>query len=342
MDFPQLLSIFTTGVLAGGLSCMAVQGGLLATVIAQHKPKPGETLTQSRIATFLPISIFLLAKLLAYTILGFLLGWFGSLFQLSLPLQLALQIAVGVFLLGTALHLLNIHPLFRYFAIQPPRFINRFIRKESKRASLFAPAVLGLATVLIPCGATQAVMVLSIASGSAFVGALIMFAFTLGTIPLFLGAGYLAAGIGVTLRQSFAKAAAFVLLIFAVYIFNNSIALSGSHLTLENFARGGWCLISYCENQYKAPINNNPEIIIDGRGYTPRALTIAAGQPITLTLHNLDSVSCPQAFTIPALGIQKVVPLGESATVSFTAPKEPGVISFMCSSGLYRGTISVL
>lgn len=340
MDIGQLMGIFLTGLAAGGLSCMAVQGGLLAATIAQREE--ARLQSQARSGKVLPIVTFLLAKLVAYTILGFFLGLFGSIFQLSLPLQVALQFMVGIFLVGTALNLLHMHPIFRYFMIQPPRFLLRLMRKESKSATLFAPALLGAFTVFIPCGATQAVMAISIASSNPWTGALILFAFTLGTLPVFFVLGYFANKVKDALTQTFAKVVAIALLILAISTINNGVALTGSQLTLESIGMGGWCFISFCDNNASLTANNEPAIMITASGYTPRQLTVQAGASVILHLTNTGSVGCTQAFTIPQLGLQQVVPLGTSQTVHFIAPKNPGQLSFMCSAGLYRGVITVI
>ena len=68
-----------------------------------------------------PILIFLGAKLIAYTALGLLLGALGSVLQLSSFTRAVMQIAIGVFMLGTALNMLKVHPVFRYFVIEPPK-----------------------------------------------------------------------------------------------------------------------------------------------------------------------------------------------------------------------------
>ena len=117
----SLWAIFLTGLFAGALTCLAVQGGLLATSIAQREEEKLKDQTK-KTGSVLPILSFIVAKLGAYTILGFLLGWFGSIFQLSLTANIILQLAVGVFMLGTAMNLLNVHPIFRYAVIQPPKF----------------------------------------------------------------------------------------------------------------------------------------------------------------------------------------------------------------------------
>src|SRR5258708_16828049 len=69
----NLWAIFLTGLFVGGLTCMAVQGGLLAATIAQSEEERLKEKVKKGNA--LPILGFLGAKLTAYTLLGFLLGW---------------------------------------------------------------------------------------------------------------------------------------------------------------------------------------------------------------------------------------------------------------------------
>ncbi|MBI4080223.1 MAG: sulfite exporter TauE/SafE family protein [Candidatus Levybacteria bacterium] len=343
----NLWVVFTTGLFAGALTCLAVQGGLLATSIAQREEEKLKDKTK-KTGSALPILSFLIAKLGAYTILGFLLGWFGSLFQLSLTANIILQLAVGIFMVGTALNLLNVHPIFRYFVIQPPRFLTRMVRNQSKSGDFFGPAILGAFTVLIPCGTTQAMMALAIASGNSLSGATILFAFVLGTSPLFFILGYMATRLGDTMQKQFMKVAAFVLILLAVFNINNTLALAGNTLTLESIWTNFYCAVSFCDRDFgpsaaqaAAPVTNTT-ISIERDGYNPNNLTVKAGSQVTLKLVNNGGGGCTQAFTIPKLGVQKVIPLGSSDTLAFTAPSEPGELPFMCSMGMYRGVIEVI
>lgn len=111
MDQTSLTAIFLTGLFAGGLSCMAVQGGLLAATIAQREQEKLERKLKDA-GNALPIISFLIAKLVAYTILGFILGWVGSVLQLSLTVKIIMQVFVAIFMIGTALSILNVHPFF--------------------------------------------------------------------------------------------------------------------------------------------------------------------------------------------------------------------------------------
>jgi len=329
----NLLPIFLTGLITGGLTCLAVQGGLLASTIAMQEEEKLKAKTK-RYGNVLPISAFLISKLVAYTVFGFLLGWFGSLFQISLTTQVIMQLAVVIFMLGTAANILEIHPIFRYFAIQPPRFLMRQIRNQSKSKSIFAPAFLGSLTVFIPCGTTQAMMALAIASGSPVGGSLIMFAFILGTTPLFFILGYFATKLGDVYQKRFMRIAAIALILLAIFNLRNTLSLAGLNLSL-NLGQDKTTF----ENQ---AVTDNPTIEFMQNGYSPANVAVKAGSKVNLTLKNISGAGCIQSFVIPKLGIQKVVQVGGSETVTFTAPSEKGQIVFMCGMGMYKGVINVL
>ncbi len=345
----NLVTVFLTGLFTGGLSCLAVQGGLLAATIAQREEEKLEEKTKAT-GNALPILFFLLAKLAAYTILGFLLGLFGSVFQLSLTAKIIMQVAVVVFMLGTAGNLLNLHPIFRYFVIQPPKFLTRLIRNQSKRNDFFAPALLGAFTVFIPCGTTQAMMALAIASGNPILGAAIMFAFTVGTSPVFFLLGYFATKLSESLHQKFMRVAAYAIALLAIFNLNSAIALTGSSLTLENLWQGFYCTISFCSpaqasaggGTVAGATTNRATISFEETGYNPGVITVKAGSTVTLDLVNKNGRGCIQAFTIPKLNIQKTVPVGGRDSITFTAPSQKGELAFMCSMGMIRGKIQVI
>lgn len=352
MENLNLITIFMTGLLTGGLTCMAVQGGLLTATLAQlEKQKLQDKIGQGNV---IPVVSFLVAKLIAYTILGFFLGWIGSFVKLSLQAQIFLQVVVVIFMVGTALNLLQVHPIFRYFVIQPPRFLTRLIRQQSKKQyassfmqQLFAPALLGAFTIFIPCGTTQAMMALAIGSANPLLGSLILFLFVLGTSPVFFIFGYLTMKLGDILKDRFMKIAAVAIIFLALFNLDNALTLMGSPFTLKNTIRNVFCVISYCDEPSRAVLTSvtpvkDATITINADGYTPNFFTVQAGSKVNVHLVNKDGAGCTQAFTIPSLNLQKVVKPNSTDTVTFTAPSKPGKISFMCSMGMYEGTINVI
>lgn len=332
----NLWAIFLTGLLTGGLTCLAVQGGLLAATIAQREE---EKLKEKgkKSGNALPIIAFLVSKLIAYTALGFLLGWFGSLFQLSLTAQIVMQIAVAVFMIGTALNILNVHPIFRYFVIQPPKSLTRLVRSQSKSKSLFAPALLGAFTVFIPCGTTQAMMALAIGSANPFLGAAVLFAFILGTSPLFFILGYFATKLGDSLHKKFMKIAAAALIILALFNLGNAFALTGNSWTFGDIFKQS----AKVEKTSDMTPQENVVINIEESGYSPSVVNVKAGTTVSFQIKNNGSYTCASAFTIPDFDYQKVIQVGETETISFKMPDKPTQIPFMCSMGMYRGVINV-
>lgn len=338
----NLITVFLTGLLTGGLTCMAVQGGLLMATLAQTEEE--KLKEKAKGGNALPIISFIIAKLVAYTILGFLLGLLGSFFQLSILVRAILIIAVSIFMFGTAFNILEVHPIFRYFVIQPPKFLTRLVRKQSKSRGLFAPIILGAFTIFIPCGTTQAMMALAVASGNPFLGAAILFAFVLGTSPVFFILGYFATKLGDIFQQKFMRIAAFAIIVLAILNLNSAFALTGLDTKIGNIGKGVWCTFAFCENAGGASktANNNPTITIKSLGYFPSTITVKAGANVRMKIVNTDGSSCIQAFTIPSLGIQKVIPPGVSDEIDFQAPNAPTQIPFMCSMGMFRGVINVI
>lgn len=331
-------AFFTTGLFTGGISCVAVQGGLLATLIATTKKEAGE---DSSVNGLKITGIFLLSKLVAYSLLGFGLGSLGEVFVPGVKIFGILQIFVSLYMFGVVGAMLNLHPLFRYFLIQPPRFINKLVRDQSKSRSVFAPIVLGTATVLIPCGTTQAMMAQAIVLGSGVAGAVAMGLFVLGTVPLFVLLGVGTAKIGDLVRERFMKVAALAVLVISVGSLNGGLILSGSNVYPSLVAKNIYCGISFCPEELGEP-KNNIEVMINKLGYLMNSKVIRAGEKISLRLTNTDGVGCQQAFTIPALGISKIVPVGQTETVEFVAPSKSGVLAFSCSMGMYEGTFRIV
>lgn len=329
----DVLIPFLVGLTAGGLSCLAVQGGLLTTSIAQRAEQTAQRGAVGVPGAAQPVVMFLLAKLIAYTLLGGLLGALGSFLALTPVMQAALQFAVGVFMIGNALRLLNVHPFFRYFVIEPPKQVTRFIRRRSKsQDDLTTPLFLGTLTVLIPCGVTQTMMALAVASGNAWSGATVMFAFTLGTSPLFFTLAYLATRLGQRLEKVFLRLVAGVSLLLGAYALTGALSLLGVPGALQaNVAPPAMTTSN-------AVASDTLELQVLDRAYEPNVLIAKAGVPVTLTLVTQESYGCTRAFTIPRLGVREILPAA-GRTILQLPPQGPGTLTFSCSMGMYGGQI---
>lgn len=335
----DLWVIFLTGLTVGGVSCMAVQGGLLAsTLAAREEEDVREGLHHKH--NMWPTLAFLLTKFIAYAVLGFILGSFGSALSLSDGARVVMQIAASVYMILVAFNLLNIHPIFRYVIIQPPKFLTRLVRNQSKSKDLFAPAILGAMTIFIPCGTTLAMEALAISSGSPFSGAAIMGVFVLGTSPLFFGLGFLTTILGDAFRTKFLKIAAVGVLYLGITSLNGALVLAGSPINLQTIADNSPIQIDLsgeaAEQQNGLKVTNGVQqvnIQVLPNGYSPTYVALKAGVPARLNLIAGSSLGCASQFRIPSLGIVKNITPNETTTIEFTPPK--GKTIGTCAMGMY-------
>jgi len=345
----EVIVAFITGMSTGGLSCLAVQGGLLASSLEhqlesniqnQSSRKNGFKKTREKqlnVNLALPILLFLGAKLVAYTILGLLLGAIGSVFQLSTTMRALLLITVGIFMLGNALRILNIHPIFRYFSIEPPKFITRYIRQKAKNGTeLFSPLFLGVLTVLIPCGVTQAMMAVAIATGNPLTGATIMFSFILGTSPVFFLVAFLTLKLGSKLESLFMHFVAIIVLVLGLVTVDGGLNLLGSPLSISYAINNS---VSKNQTGQTAPVSNQLILSVENNGYFPRRLYALPGETIRLDLVTDNTFSCSRDFVIPALGIQILLPDTGTVPIEIPAQEQGTIMRFTCSMGMYTGEI---
>ncbi len=308
---------FLTGLTSGGISCLALQGGLLTSISNKKKD----------------VYIFLIAKLLSYTVLGFFLGLLGSGLKISPQIQGIIQILVGIFMILTALRLLNIHPLLRYFFLKPSKNAFRLIKKQS------LPLILGALTILIPCGVTQGMMLLAVSGKNPLWGGLLMFFFTLGTLPVFLLIGLTA--IEFLKKKIFVIIAALFIIIMGIISINSGLILRGSVHTLQNYWKE---LIGTTQEVKKAIFKSGFQeatIYVTNFGYKSETNTLRVGIPVRLTLISENTRNCTRSFSIPDLNYFKLLPVSGKETLEFT-PDKLGILTFTCSMGMYTGSFNIV
>ncbi len=326
----QLLVSFLTGLTTGGLSCFAIQGGLIAGVIANQS----ENERKKSLITFLT------SKLIAHFILGGLLGFVGSTLILNSNIQGTMQIVSGIFILLMALKISSIHPFFRNFSITTPKFVYRYIRKESKTGNSVAPILIGLLTILIPCGVTQAMMILSVSSSSFWYGSFLLGSFILGTTPIFYALGM--ASEKILSIKSFKFIAVILMLYLGLSSVNGGLVLKGSVHTFQNYKA---VIISANKNESKLNITENGKqivtITVKNSGYEASTNTLKIGIPAKLILKTDNTFGCSRSFTIPSYNISKLLPTTGTETIDFT-PNKLGILTFTCSMGMYTGSFNVV
>jgi len=174
----QVAAAFLLSLL-GGLHCAGMCGGFIGA-LQINRPR---SVSPARLALG-----YHAGRIASYTIAGALAGTLGgSLFAADvLPLQVimlvlgsAMLLAIGATLLGRGAWMKRIEPFgARAWRVMAP-LARRVYPPRSGRQALVA----GLAWGWIPCGMVYAALPLALVAGGAFPGALVMFAFGLGTLP---------------------------------------------------------------------------------------------------------------------------------------------------------------
>jgi len=360
----------STGLVAGGASCAAVQGGLLAGAVARRggepaspsiadrrtelvgveaggspTPRPADTadpiaaeeLDRPRLwprarSSAAPVGAFLSAKLVSHTVLGALLGAIGSAAQPSPRTRAYLLLGAAVLMVGFGLNLLGVRAL-RWLTPRTPQSWTRRVRHSAHGDSMFAPVALGLLTVLLPCGVTLSMALLAITSTSPLAGAAVMGGFVLGTAPLF-------AVLGLLLRESTRILRGRLSLLTGVAVLVVALWTSHSALRLGGWAfQGGSDVVPVAAASAVSTATDGAQVVtvaVHETSYTPSALLVRSGVPTRLVLVTAGIRGCTSTFVIPKRNLQKQLPATGRTVVDLGVLK-PGVLRWTCGLGMYGG-----
>jgi YHS domain-containing protein len=87
------------------------------------------------------------------------------------------------------------------------------------------------------------------------------------------------------------------------------------------------------------PMGVQKSTITVNNGFSPKTITVRAGQPVQLTFDTKHR-GCATTVNFSSLGISKALKDGSKTIVTFT-PKKPGTIVYACPMNMYKGTIIV-
>lgn len=339
-NFSSLPVVFLVGITAGLSTCMALVGGLILGASARFAEKHP---TATALQKFKPHLFFNLGRVISYFILGGIIGYLGSFFQLSLATLGILTITVGAVMLLLGLQLTELFPRLSGINFTLPKGIARFFgiheqaKKEYSHKNSF---VMGALTFFLPCGFTQAMQLFAISSGSPVTGALTMGVFALGTTPGLLGVGGLTSIIKGGFAKMFFKFAGIVVVVLAFFNILNGYNLTGLNINiLSAFNKG----VSAQSSDPNVVIENGVQIVKmtqSGSGYSPNSFTIKKDIPVKWIINSTDSFTCAASIVSAKLGVRQGLRQGENI-IEFT-PTEVGPIRFSCSMGMYTGVFNVV
>ena len=290
-----------------------------------------------------PVAGFLLGKLVSLSLAGVVLGEFGSFIALDARIGAIAQLVAAGLMIVFGLGAAGVAG-FRAIRFTPPDSWTRAVRKSTRSQSGFAPFLLGVAVILIPCGVTISMMLLAATAGSAAAGAAVMGVFVLGTAPMFAAYGFLTQRYVDPDSRWMSIALGTVVVLMGLFTLNASLTALASPITAQSMASRVLGPQAAVEPLAAAPAPVNGvqvlEIAATSGGYSPSSIAAKAGVPTKIVFHTDATFSCIVYTTFPTIG--KEVVLAQTGDTKVDLGILPaGEVPISCSMGMYTATIVV-
>ncbi len=334
----SLGAIVFVGLLAATSSCLAIVGGLLLSVSAHWHERMHST---SRWEKFQPLVLFNIGRLAGYFILGGLVGLLGKALTLSLHATGMLTVVVSLVMLFLGLQILRIVPK-EYCRLPLPARMRAKIAELSKTHSSPMALALGALTFFLPCGFTQSMQLLALASGNFLSGGLIMLAFALGTLPSLLGISALSSVLQGKASRIFLKFSGAVVLLLGFLNLQSGLLLTGIDVP-PLLGLHGLSQAAPAADPYVTVNGKGQQIIslyVSDRGYAPDSFTIAPGKETWVyAVARRALTGCANFLTAPAFNLITQVHPGGNWLGPIENPRQN--FTLLCSAGILRAEVHV-
>lgn len=322
--------LFVVGVLTS-IHCVGMCGGIM---LSQSLSKE----SNNKLEAIKPALMYNLGRVISYTILGGIVGAIGSVFSLSITAKAIMQIIAGAFMIIMGFNMAGFST-FRRFSIKLPHSVCKAKNKSG------SPLIVGLLNGLMPCGPLQTMQLFALGTGSAAKGALSMFVFSIGTVPLMLTFGALSGLLSKGYTKKILKFSGVLIIVLGLIMGNRGFALAGVNVNpLSALSKSSNSILGGGSNANvaKATIKDGVQIInmtADNKGYTPNAFYVQKGIPVKWVIDGKQINSCNNSVVAQSLNIQKKLKSGENI-IEFTPGDKD--INFSCWMGMIRGVIKVV
>jgi sulfite exporter TauE/SafE/plastocyanin domain-containing protein/copper chaperone CopZ len=351
--------LFVIGLLTS-VHCVAMCGGIaLSQSLRPAGPDSSAAPRAERLERLGPGLLYNGGRVISYTIVGAIVGALGAAFSFSPIVKGIIAAAAGLFMVVLGLKMLGIISKIPSASRLLPAGLRDAFGRFGAGFRKRGPFAVGVLNGLMPCGPLQTMQLYALGTGSAFAGALSMFIFSAGTVPLMLVFGLAAALLPRKVVPIMVRASAVLVMFLGVVTFARAASLAGIALPELPSRSSGIARADASGALAEAsPVSDAP-----GQAQTPLVATLSGGtQTITtvfasgqylpfvvqagvplkwiirVTADDLNG--CNNPVTVPAYGIQKTLVPGDNL-VEFTPGKE-GVIAYSCWMGMIRSRITVV
>ncbi len=334
----SLGAIFVVGLVAASSSCIAISGGLLLSAAATFKARYGSSGSMGRMR---PVLLFVLGRIIGYTVLGGILGLVGQALAPSPMVTSFIAILAAVYMIVMGLDMLQIAPTWlKGLMPRMPKSISHRVLDAEGKESPRMPIILGAATFFLPCGFTQALQLYALTTGSFTTAALSLGVFALGTAPALLALGWASSSLKGKAGRFFFKFSGALVIVLGLWNIQNGLAIAGITLPPPSATASATPNFSSAAT----PSVNGVQVIkmnVVASGYEPNHFTIRAGTPVRWEIDATNGGGCASVLISRQLGIQKLLDTNPNNVIEFT-PSITGEIPFSCSMGMYRGSFTIL
>ncbi|MDP4144039.1 MAG: sulfite exporter TauE/SafE family protein [Bacillota bacterium] len=323
--------LFIFGVLTS-FHCLGMCGGIaISQTIKQDKNKSENSHTNSW-KFYIPSFQYNIGRVISYTIIGGIVGGIGNIVAFSGVLKGIIPILGGVFMIIMAINLLGIFPVLRRFNIRMPLIFGKKIRSSNN----LGPLIAGLLSGLMPCGPLQIIQLYALGTRSIIFGAISMFFFSLGTVPVIFVFGAVNSIINKRYSNIILKASATLVVILGVVMISRGLSLVGvsSDIKVISHNKSNGAVAKIDGNIQVVTMNlkeDSYEPIIVQKGILVRWIIKAKADKIN---------DCNNTIIISKLKIEKSLVDGDNI-IEFT-PIESGEIPYACWMGMINSKITVV
>jgi sulfite exporter TauE/SafE/copper chaperone CopZ len=322
----SLLMLFLVGVMTS-VHCVAMCGGINLSAVATRARQ-----NRQNGATVRSGLLYNSGRVVSYTLTGALVGLFGQLFSLSDQGRNTVTIIAALFMILMGLNMLGFVPWLRKIRLPLPASVVTL----QARISQGSPFYIGLFNGLMPCGPLQTMQLYALGTGSMLMGALSMFFFAAGTVPLMLGVGLIAGLLSARNSRIVKIVSAGLVILLGLQMFGRAadlpMIIQAKQASASSNVVGTAAVLSGDYQYVETRITN-------GR-YQP--IIVQSGIPVrwNIIAEPGDLNGCNRSIKIDAYQVSKDLAFGENQ-VEFI-PGEAGLVRYTCWMNMISSYITVV
>ncbi len=266
--------------------------------------------------------LYNLGRLTSYTLIGGIVGQLGSVISINGNVQGIIILFASIVMLLMALNMMGlINFSFNFKLFDKLKVSNSYL--------------IGILNGFVPCGPLQAMQIYALSTGSFIYGALSMFLFCLGTIPLMLGVGLLSNVITKKGRNIMNKISMVLILVLSIAMINRGLLSFGIDVTdvfKPNY-----------DNYLKAEIKDGYQVVefdLPYSGYVDFIVQEDIPLKIIINVKGGYLTGCNNSLLFKDFNVKKDLKFGENI-IEFI-PTESGTFTYTCWMNMIKNKMVVV